>query len=117
MLTPAYSNMRTRNFRCRHSEFGVLVALIKDVRFAGVKIASRGRKGSSGSCYNRCRINNLGMRAVNAKIGHYCHGHSQGIKVKSFVPVSEWPPNGKPVNKQSDEKGHLIREDGNVVLA
>jgi hypothetical protein len=54
-----------------------------------MKSAFRGLKGSSGTCYNRSRINDLGRRAASAKKDHFFHRYSQGNKVKSFVPVGE----------------------------
>jgi hypothetical protein len=51
-----------------------------------MKIASRGRKRSFGTRYNRRFINDLGIGAASAKMGHYFHRHSQGDYVKSFVP-------------------------------
>ena len=86
---PWFRNTQARKFRCGFGQFGVLVALIIGVSVAGMKIASRGRKGSFGSCYNRRRINDLGSQAASAKMGHYFHRHSQGNNVKSFVPESE----------------------------
>jgi hypothetical protein len=60
------------------------------VRFAGLKVAPKVRKGPSGTCYNCSRINNLGRRAAGAKISHNVHGHSQGENVKSFAPCKDW---------------------------
>jgi hypothetical protein len=81
-----------------------------------MKIALRGRKGPSGSCYNRRRISDLGCQAAGAKIRHYFHRHSQGNKVKSFVPLSECPQNGKPAIELRGEKEHLNKSYGAVVL-
>jgi hypothetical protein len=66
--------------------------------------AFTGRKVSSGSCYNRRRINDLESQAVSDKMDHYIHRHSEGTKVKWFVPVSEQPQNGLPENKRAMKK-------------
>jgi len=87
--SPFSRNAMTRNFRCTFRHFGVLSALTNGVSLVGMKTASKGRRGSSGSCYNRRRINDLRSRAAGAKIGQYFYWHSQGNKVKSFIPVSE----------------------------
>jgi hypothetical protein len=52
-----------------------------------MKPAFRGPKASSGSWYNRRRINELEMEGAIDKMRHYLHRHSKGEKVKSFVPV------------------------------
>jgi hypothetical protein len=54
-----------------------------------MKSAFKGRMGSSDTCYNRRRINDLGRLAGSVKKDHFFHRYSQGNKVKSFVPVSE----------------------------
>jgi hypothetical protein len=76
--------------------FGVPVALIIGVEATGMSTASARQESSTGACYNRRRISKLGDGAASAKIGHYFHRYSQGKKVKSFVPGSEWPQNGGP---------------------
>jgi len=72
-----------------------------------MKVAVRGRKGSSGSCYNRRRISDLGRQAAGTKKGHYFHRHSQGNNVKSFVPAGQCLQNGKPVIERRGGTGHL----------
>jgi hypothetical protein len=57
---PDNRNTQARKFRWRFWQFGVPGALINGVSLAGMKTASKGRKGSPGPCYNRRRINELG---------------------------------------------------------
>src|SRR5882672_57277 len=83
-------------------DFGVQVALINVVSFAGVKTATRGRRGSSGSCYNRRRINDLGSEAEGAKMSYYFHRYLLGANVKLVIPadpkclVGACPDSGGP---------------------
>jgi hypothetical protein len=116
-LTADFRNTQGSKFRWGLECFGVLVALINGVGSGGEKYASRGRNGSFISCYNRRRINELGSQAASAKMGHYFHRHSQGNKVKSFVPVSDCPQNGRPPTERPSGEGHLSRVDRDVVLA
>lgn len=53
---------------------------------------------------------------ARAKMRHYFHRHSQGNNVKSFVPVSECPQNGRPNVERRRDKRHLKRSEGDVVL-
>jgi len=99
---------RRKIFDPYSSIFGVLVAAIHGVRFAGVKPASRGRRGSSGSCYNRRRINDLGSGAASAKMIDYFHRHAQGENVKRFVLVAGGPLSGTTPNYGATKKGILI---------
>jgi len=72
-----------------------------------MKPAFRGRKGSSGSWYNRRRINDLEMQAAIDKMRHYLYRHSQGEKVKSFVPVIQRRQTDGPTMERRDGKQHL----------
>lgn len=51
-------------------------------RFARVNTASRGRRGSSRSCYNRPSISYLGKESAGTKMGQFFHRHFLGEKVK-----------------------------------
>ena len=85
-----------RKFQSSAGQFGVLVALITGVNVTSMETTSTEHLGSSGTCYNRRRISNLESSPASAKIGHSFHRHSQGKKVKSFVPGSKWGQNGEP---------------------
>ena len=115
--TPIYRNTQTRKFRWSFKRFGVLVALINGESFAGMKNATRDRKGVSGSCYNRRRISNLGSQAARVKRDRFFHRYSQGNNVKSFVPARQCPQNGKPAIERRGETGHLNSVGGDVVLS
>jgi hypothetical protein len=71
---------------------------------------------SFSSWYNRRRINELGSQPASAKLGQYFHRHSQGYKVKSFVPVNDCPQNGRPAIERPGVERHLSTVDGDVVL-
>ena len=87
------------------SAFGVRVAPILDEGVSGVKIASGGPKGSSGSCYNGRYFNDLGTVAVRAKMEHFFHRHAKGTKVKWIVPVSLKSQSGAPQHKRAERNG------------
>ena len=72
-----------------------------------MKPAFRGRKGPSGSWYNRRRINDLEMQAAIDKMRHYLYRHSQGEKVKSFILTIQWSQNDGPTMERHDGKQHL----------
>jgi len=69
-----------------NSEFGVPVALVTVVSLTGVKTATRGRRRSSGSCYNRRDISHLGKQVASVKIGQYFHRYRLGDYVKLLIP-------------------------------
>ena len=95
---------------------GVQVAPIAGVSVASVKTASRGRRGSSSSCYNRRCIKDLGIAAAGAKMGRFSHRHSQGNKVKWIVPASLRSQIGTRQNRRPERRRHLNECDGIVVL-
>ena len=78
---------------------------IAGVSVAGVKTASRDRRGSSGSCYNRRCINDLEIRALGAKMGQYFHRDLQGDNVKWIVPASLRSLIGTRQNKRPEGNG------------
>jgi len=57
--------------------------------------------------HNRRNISDLGSHTASAKMGHYFHRHSQGKKVKSFVPGGRCPQNGRPSIHRPDAVAHL----------
>jgi len=77
-----------------------------------MKTRTRGRKSSSGACYNRRHISRLENGAGCSKMEHSFHRHSQGKKVKSFVPEGEWPQNGEPGQWTAGQKRASNRLDG-----
>lgn len=88
-------------------EYGVLVARIAGVCFAGVKAAGRGRRGSSGNGYNRNLINDLGNKVAGAKKSKYLHRDQQGEKVKRVAPAALRFPYGTVGRERKVEKWHL----------
>jgi hypothetical protein len=87
-------------------EFGVQVAPIIIVSLDSVKTAIRGRRGTSGSCYNRCRINDLGNETAGVKMEHYFHRYLMGAYVKWIAPQSRKSLNGTSERKQ-ERKGRI----------
>ena len=85
--------------------FGVRVAPIPGVSVGGVKTASGGRRGSSGSCYNGRYFNDLGTMVVRAKMEHFFHRHAKGTKVKCIVPVSLKSQSGAAQHKRAEGNG------------
>src|SRR6266699_1481727 len=75
------------------------------VRVGGVKTASGGRRGSSGTCYNGRYFNDLGTMAERAKMEHFFHRHAKGTKVKCIVPVSLKSQSGAAQHKRAEGNG------------
>jgi hypothetical protein len=85
--------------------FGVLVAPINGATVGGVKTASGGRRGPSGSCYNGRYFNDLGTEAVRARMAHFLDRHAKGDNVKWIVPVSLKSQDGAPQHKRAEGNG------------
>ncbi len=64
-------------------------------------------KIGKGARHNRRFISDLRSQAAGAKMGHYFHRHSQGKKVKSFVPGGRCPQNGRPPIHRRAVVAHL----------
>jgi len=71
-------------------DYGVQVAHIAVVCFAGVKQEVRRRKGSSDAHCNRCRFNDLESTTASDKKSNFLHRHAQGENEKSFAPATFW---------------------------
>jgi hypothetical protein len=80
-------------------EFGVQVALISGVSLDGLKTATSGRRGTSGSCYNRRCINDLRNRAAGTEMGQFIHRYELGDNVKLIVPQCPKSPAGTREHK------------------
>lgn len=72
-----------------------------------MKTVVRGHRGSSGACYNRRYISDLGELAACAKMNQHFHRHSQGTNVKWIVQSGDRPQNVDRAIKQRDVKWHL----------
>jgi hypothetical protein len=66
-------------------EYGVRVAHIAGVCFAGMEAAIRGHRQSSGAGCNRSRINDLEKALAGPKKSKYLHKYVRGEKVKAFT--------------------------------
>jgi hypothetical protein len=89
-------------------DFGVQVALITVVSFAGAKTATAGHSESFRSCYNRRHINRLGSKGKGVKMIHNFYRHLPGDNVKLVIPVDPKCPT------DADHDSGTLRVDQNL---
>ena len=95
------------NSDAMNREYGVWVAHIAGVSFAGVKGAVRDRRSSPGFGCNRNRINELGNGIASAQKSKCLHRQKQGEKRKAFAAVTWKFPDGIEGMEPEEEKWHL----------
>jgi len=75
---------------------------------ANSKVAEPSGKGVFQIYCNHCRINDLEWWSWSAKFKQYFHRHSQGKKVKWFVPAGKRPREWRTgIAELCDGKRHL----------
>ena len=92
-------------------EYGVRVAHIAGVCFAGVRGAGRGRTGPSDKGCNRSGINDLKGSPASTQMSKYLHRHIQGEKEKAIVPKILRFPGGTGRVEREAGKWHLISHE------
>ena len=88
-------------------DYGVQVARIAGVCFAGVRHEVRRHKESSDAHCNRCRFNDLESKAASDKKSNYLHRHTQGENEKWFAPVAFQVPRDRDLERTGSETRHL----------